>query len=422
MIPLYEGNQAINYLNELCRPDRPSLNDVDIERDVAAIIKQVKQDGDSALRDLAKKHGDPIPDDSFMLERSAIETAASRVKEADKETMQKAAKRIIALGNAVMQSIKPVSIQYADFAVGVNFSPVARVGCYVPSGLHPLPSTALMTALTARVAGVAEVCLLSPKLANEIVYAGTLANVTEFYQVGGAQAIAAATFGTDTIKPVDIIVGPGNRYVTEAKRQLQGCVGIDMLAGPSEIVIISDSRSNPNWLALDLLSQIEHGPDSRGYLLTDSLELGRAVQHEISSLIAISNLGHLTQAILESAIFVLDSINLCSDVVNKLAPEHLSLQVERPELVYPDLKNYGALFLGTNATVPYGDYMSGANHTLPTNRCARFYGALTPLTFLRAQNWLKVPEPAMELSKDTIRFAQLEGLDLHAAAAFARLG
>lgn len=420
MIPTYEGEKAIQQLATLTRIGSASC-DRKTESQVAAIIEQVRNQGDAAIRELAKTFGDPLPE-TFAISQSAIAQAKALVKQADQAVMRKAAERITSLGQAVMKNIKPVSLDYAEFSVGIQFSPVARAACYVPSGRYPLPSTALMTALTARAAGVEEICILCPKPSAEIIFAATLAGVTEIYQIGGAQAIAAAAFGTESIKAADIIAGPGNSYVMEAKRQLQGTVGIDMLAGPSEIVIVADAVASPQWLALDLLSQMEHGPDSRAYLLTDSSQLAISVQQEIDLLAKNSHVsGHLIEAISGSAIFVLDSILACTEAVNRLAPEHVCLHVRQPEAVKGILRNYGALFVGINSTVPYGDYMSGANHTLPTNRCARFSGALTPLTFLRPQSCLTVPARATELSSDTIRFAGIEGLNLHAAAARARI-
>jgi histidinol dehydrogenase len=276
-----------------------------------------------------------------------------------------------------------------------------------------------MTVTTAKVAGVPEIILVSPRLCDEVIVAGHLAGATAFYQLGGAQAIAALALGTETIQSVDVIAGPGNAYVTEAKRQLQGTVGIDMLAGPSEVGIIADAQANPRWVAMDLLAQAEHDPMARAYLMTDSMVLAEAVQQAMVSLMdEITLPGFLAESIHESAILVLDSLEQCAEVANQMAPEHLQLNIADPPCLRPLLLNYGALFVGYRATVPFGDYMAGPNHTLPTGRTARFCGGLTPLTFLRPQSWIEVPAGGgKRLARETADFAALEGLHGHAAAA-----
>jgi histidinol dehydrogenase len=278
-----------------------------------------------------------------------------------------------------------------------------------------------MTAVTAQVAGVKDICIFSPDLRDIILFAGLQAGVTEFYEVGGAQAVAAAAYGTKMIRPVDMIVGPGNAYVTEAKRQVFGTIGIDMLAGPSEVAIIADGQANPEWLALDLLSQAEHDPSSRAYLFTDSESIADAVAQAIDGkLDSIKLPDFIDIALSGSAIVLLDSMEQCIEAANLVAPEHLQVQVSDPTTIKPRLKNYGALFMGYHATVPYGDYMAGPNHTLPTNRAARFTGGLNPFTFLRQQSWVHVKTQAEDLPRLTAEFANLEGLVAHAAAATAR--
>ncbi len=301
--------------------------------------------------------------------------------------------------------------------------PVKRAACYIPGGRYPLPSTALMTAVTASVAGVKEICIVSPNLCDEILYAGTLAGVHEFHQIGGAQAIAALALGTESIEVADMIAGPGNAYVTEAKRQLFGQVGIDMLAGPSEVAIIADKGAKARWVALDLLAQAEHDPDSRVYLLTDCPELARSVVAIFPSLIdEIKGLpDYIGSVLAASAVVVLPSLTECARVSDLIAPEHLELQVADPHKLKQSVTSYGALFMGYAATVPFGDYMAGPNHTLPTNRSARFAGGLSPLTFMRGQTWLDVKEGASGLASKTAAFAAIEGLLAHEAAARARL-
>ncbi len=393
-------------------------NQRSIESAVRNIISTVRRDGDAGLRDIARQLGDAAP---FRLSEDAIEKALSETDSATKNTLETAARRIRNFGKAIVDSVTPVTVDCGEFQTGIDYRPVRRVACYVPAGRYPLPSTALMTAVTARVAGVDEVVIVSPQLKNEIVAAGTMAGVTEFYQIGGAQAVAAMTFGTDTIDAVDMIVGPGNAYVTEAKRQLQGKVGIDMLAGPSEICVIADDTANPEWLSLDLLSQAEHDPDARAYLLTNSITVANKVAELVERDVKKLKLpAFLKESLGASAIIVLNDTKDCIDAANKIAPEHLLLAVESPEVLKPELTSYGALFMGHGCTVAFGDYMAGPNHTLPTNRSAKFQGCLSPLTFLRPQSWIKVATTARELANETTDFANIEGLTAHAAAASAR--
>jgi histidinol dehydrogenase len=237
-----------------------------------------------------------------------------------------------------------------------------------------------------------------------------------------AELRPAIAFGTESIRAADMLVGPGNAYVTEAKRQLQGVIGIDMLAGPSEVLLIADAKANPTWVALDMLAQAEHGPDSRAYMLTNDATFAQRVQDELSRITAQETAlpEYLRTTTSWGAIFCLETLEQCAKFSNLLAPEHLELQVENPDTLKPHLKHYGALFMGYGTPVPYGDYMAGPNHTLPTGRTARFSGCLNPLTFLRPQSWIAAGLPAQSLASDTARFAELEGLTAHALSAQAR--
>jgi histidinol dehydrogenase len=337
--------------------------------------------------------------------------------------LQRAADNIRAFGNAVMKSLQPVSLQRDGVTVGMDWRPVERAACYVPGGRYPLPSTALMTAITAQVAGVSEIVLVSPDLRDETIYAGTLAGVETFYCLGGAQAIAAMAYGTASIQPVDMVAGPGNTYVAEAKRQLQGVIGIDMLAGPSEVAIIADSGANPQWVALDLLAQAEHDPNARAYLLTDSKDLAKQVLDALKRILfeKADLPDYLRQSDTWGRILVFPKLEDCVEASNRLAPEHLELLTANADTLKPLLKHYGAVFVGYGTSVPVGDYMAGPNHTLPTNHSARFSGGLTPLTFLRGQSWIHVNGNAKQLLEDTTHFARLEGLTAHALSSEARV-
>ncbi len=416
MIQILSGDNALNFA-----PVRDEENESAIEERVKEIISSVRQDKDAALSKWASLLKDKITKD-WLLDSLSIEEACKRLPQDSKDVIDIAATRIKDYATAVLSVIKPVTVNNGTFQTGMDFKPVLRVACYVPSGRYPLPSTALMTAMTARVAGVKEICILTPCVCDEIIYAASVCGVNEIYQLGGAQAAAAVAFGTESIKRADMLVGPGNAYLTEAKRQLQGQIGIDMLAGPSEIAIIADSGANPKWLALDLLSQAEHDPGARAYLFTDSKEIADATALEITTSIdKLSLPDFVRESIKYNAIVVLPTLAICVDKVNELAPEHLQLQVEDPESLKPALLNYGALFMGYYASVPHGDYMAGPNHTLPTGGAARYSGALNPLVFLRAQSWMKSSNNAAHLAKETAQFAKLEGLTAHAAAALCRI-
>lgn len=419
VIPLFENKPALDWTPV------PSDDDLEqsqqISKTVAQIIEDIRTGKDSALRQWIQKLKDKNPS-NFKLSQKEINDACSRLSDSSKKVLEIAATRIEKYASSVMSLIKPVVVDNGNFVTGMDFKPVNRVACYVPSGRYPLPSTALMTALTAKVAGVKEICIFTPSVCDEIIYAATLAGVSEIYQVGGAQAIAACTFGTESITSCDFVVGPGNAYVTEAKRQLQGKIGIDMLAGPSEIAIIADSKANPQWLALDLMSQAEHDPDARAYLFCDDEKLAKDTASAIADNLEKLDLPEfIKESLSKSVILVLPSIKECVDKANMVAPEHLQLQVENPEDLKPLLHNYGALFMGYFSTVPFGDYMAGPNHTLPTGGAARFSGALNPLVFLRAQSYMQAGEQAQNLASETAQFARIEGLKGHAAAAECRI-
>jgi histidinol dehydrogenase len=435
-MPVYEGERARNWIESNLGQGRgpnvdqsagrgKSFNSGKNEKvlqTVSEIIATVGSDGDAGLNAIAMRLGDKAPQ-KVILDAAAIASLEGRLPAETKAVLTAAAANIRRFGQAVVSAFTNVSLDFGEYSAGFEMRPVRRAACYIPGGRYPLPSTALMTAITASVAGVQNICIVSPKLCDEILYAGTLAGVSEFHQIGGAQAVAAMALGTETIEAADLIVGPGNAYVTEAKRQLFGKVGIDMLAGPSEVAIIADSGAKPKWLALDLLAQAEHDPDSRVYLLTDCKQIAQDVAALMPGLIkTLAGLpDYIGSVLAASAIIVLPSLSDCARVSDLIAPEHLELQVAAALDIKKLVTNYGALFMGYTATVPFGDYVAGPNHTLPTNRSARFAGGLSPLTFMRGQSWLDVKDGAVGLASTTAAFAAIEGLLAHEAAARARL-
>jgi histidinol dehydrogenase len=343
--------------------------------------------------------------------------------------VDKAAANIRHYNQAIVDQLKPITLERDGYTLGLDFRPVDSVGCYVPAGRHPLPSTALMTAITAQVAGVQRIVMVSPRFQPATIYAGLLAGVETFIEVGGAQSIAALAYGTPMIPKVDMVVGPGNVFVTEAKKQLQGVMGIDMLAGPSEVGIIADSGANPDWVAWDMLAQAEHDPQALAYLWTNDAALAQQVLAALQQALAHLDVPNTTNtaiktALSNSAIVVLPTLSACVEVSNAIAPEHLELQVAHPAQIKPHLKHYGAVFMGYAATAAFGDYMAGPNHTLPTGGTARFSSLLTPMTFIRAQSSMAITGPTATLAplaQATADFAGLEGLLAHQQAAACRL-
>lgn len=416
MIPVLRGAQALGWIFGVTE----ASEDPKVVTRVAEILAKVRQHGDQALNELAASFGDPAP---RLLSAEERQAGAATLPQEQRQVLQRAAANIERFHQAVAAGLKPVQIEYEEYSCGMRLQPIQRVACYAPGGRHPLPSTALMTGLAARAAGVPEIVLVCPSPHPAVLYAAELIGADQLYQMGGAQAVAALAYGTASITRVDMLVGPGNAYVAEAKRQLQGVIGIDMLAGPSEVAILADSGADPAWLALDLLAQAEHDPDARCCLLSWDEDLVQAVAGQIKVRLAQGQYpDFLRQSLDCSALLLLDDLDQCIAATNQLAPEHLHLAVAEPLQLQDRLQHYGGLFLGYQSTVPYGDYMAGPNHTLPTRTTARFSGGLSPLTFLRPQCWLHVPARAPQLSRDTATFADLEGLHGHASAARARGG
>ena len=419
MITILRGDEAWEAIDKAT--SRGGTVDATVSAKVAGIIELVRREGDGAIKRLAVKFGEPEPA-SLLLSKEEVDVACGRVSAEGRRVIERAAENVRAFASAVVDSIKPVRLEREGFAVGLDYRPVASCGCYVPGGRYPLPSSAVMTAVTAAAAGVPEIAIASPRIRDEVVLAGTIAGVKRFYNVGGAQAVAAMALGTDSVWPVDMIVGPGNAYVTEAKRQLMGVVGIDMLAGPSEVVIVADESADPARAALEILAQAEHDPEARAWLLTSSDELASEVAREIEGMIGgVDAPPFVKENLSEQRVLVFEEEAMCVDAANDLAPEHLVLAVKDPEALKNELSNYGALFMGNDSTVAFGDYLSGPNHTLPTATTARFSEGLNPRTFLRAQSWFWPNGDISALAADTASFAAMEGLSFHAMAAKARL-
>lgn len=405
------------------REDSVDVNDV-----VAGIIRDIRQRGDAALCDLTSRFDrlDLTPD-RLRFQPEEIAAHIDRVGPEDRAALSLAADRIRAYHERQM----PKDASWTDAqgaTLGWRWTPVSAAGLYVPGGQAAYPSSVLMNALPARVAGVDRlvICVPTPEgMVNPLVLlAAQLAGVTEIYRIGGAQAIAALAYGTATIAPVDKITGPGNAYVAAAKRQVFGRVGIDMIAGPSEVLVIAEEGQNPDWLALDLLAQAEHDADAQSILITTSPALGHAVAGAVDRILPT-----LPRAAIAGAswrdygtIIVVRDLDEAASLSNRIAPEHLELCVDDPEALAARCVHAGAIFLGAHTPEAVGDYVSGPNHVLPTARSARFSSGLSVLDFLKRTTLARLTPGALAtIGPAAMRLAASEGLQAHGASVEARI-
>lgn len=388
--------------------------------EVAEIVDEVRRRGDAALFEFAARFGDPPfreigqdeVDDAFF---DAVPPALRR-------SLENVAARIERFANAQRRALTDFSYEVGGFRVGQRTLPVERAGIYVPAGRYPLPSSLLMGAVTARVAGVAQVIVCTPRAAPEILAAARIAGADRVFQIGGAQAIAALAFGTESVPRVDCVAGPGNAYVAEAKRLIFGSCGIDTIAGPSEVVVIASSDAQPDWIAADLVAQAEHDVDARALLLTEDAALADAVESALARrLDGLETAETARTALSRHGYASIVSLKEAVSVANALAPEHLELHGSAAERLESGLKAYGALFIGTRSAEVFGDYGIGPNHVLPTGRSARFVGGLSVHTFLVVRNFTQAVERVdAGVIADTVELARAEGLCGHAAAASCR--
>lgn len=397
---------------------------------VSDIIDQVCTRGDEALMEYSLKF-DQCSRDSLRVSPEEIQNAYSQLDSQELEDMKTALGNIRAFARAQRETLS----ELPDFSpmpgihLGHRILPVNSCCCYVPGGSYPLYSTALMLAAPAKTAGVPRVTACSPvvkgtgRIHPKTLAAMDLAGVDEIYAVGGAQAIAAFSYGTGQIAPVDLIVGPGNRYVTEAKRQCYGQVGIDFVAGPSEVLILADHTAQADVAAADLLAQSEHDPNAKGILVSTDEALGLAVIEAVEKQLETLETASIARQSWDSygEVLLAASVQEAIDLANKLAPEHLELVIENPDEILPYLNNYGSLFMGGHTAEVFGDYASGTNHTLPTLGAARYTGGVWVGTFLKTcTHQSMTPEASQNLAPLVSRMAKGEGLAGHAQAALIR--
>jgi len=410
---------------------REQLSPSGVSDIVAEIIRDISERKDAALAEYEKKYS-RSDRTSFKVSAAEIKSAYAKVPEDLVEAIKFAAGNIKDFARAQLDMVRELPLRELRPGVwlGHRVLPVDSCCCYVPGGRYPLFSTALMLAVPAKTAGVGRVFCCTPVVkGGDLPHAATLvaldiAGVDEIYAVGGAQAIAAAAYGTETVPAADLIVGPGNLYVTEAKRKVYGKVGIDFVAGPSEVLIIADGTADPEIVAADLLAQAEHDPEARAILVTTSKDLAARVSEEAERLLGEIDTGETARLSWEARgeILVAESLQDAVEYSNKTAPEHLEVNTKDPESLVADLRNYGSLFMGSGSAEVFGDYVAGTNHTLPTMGAARYTGGLSVGTFLKTCTWQKIdPEGVETLAPAAEVMAKNEGLSAHALAARLRL-
>ena len=387
-----------------------------------ALVDAVRDGGEPALRAAAERFGDLPPGAPLVLPRAALDAALASLPAADHALLERTAARVRAFALAQRAALGDLTVPIPGGRAGHTVAPVARAACHAPGGRFPLPSSVLMTAVTARAAGVPEVWVASPRPTPMTLAAAAVAGADALLAVGGAQAIAAFAYGAGPVPACDVIVGPGNRWVTAAKQLVSGRVRIDMLAGPSELVILADASADPETLAADLLGQAEHDPDAVPILVTTDPTLPDRVEAALARRLAdLPTAATARAALAHGFALVARDLDEAARACDQLAPEHLELALPRAaaEALAPRLQHYGGLFVGHGAAEVFGDYGAGPNHVLPTAGTARFSGGLSVFDFLRVRTWLAIDDPAAAevLVDDAAALARHEGLEAHARSA-----
>lgn len=394
----------------------------DVSDKVTEILSQVKEKGDKALYELTKQF-DGVELKSLEVSRNELKKAYDTLEPELVSSIERAFENIRKFHQKQKEN-SWFDIEEKGIILGQKVTPLERVGVYVPGGTAPLPSSVLMNVIPAKTAGVKEVMMFTPPreggMPDPVILAcAYISGADRVFSIGGAQAVAAMAYGTETIPKVDKITGPGNIYVAVAKKMVYGICDIDMIAGPSEILIIADKYANPAYIAADLLSQAEHDLLASSILISDSNELIVSVLEEIERQIQMLSRKELIRQSVENygAAVLAESIEEAVALSNRIAPEHLELMVKNPFSLLGNIKNAGAIFLGEYSPEPLGDYMAGPNHILPTNGTARFFSPLSVSDFVKKSSIISYSKEALKsLYKDVVRFAQTEGLDAHAGS------
>ncbi len=399
----------------------------DVSGIVSAIIEDVKNNGDEALFRYCLKF-DKAELSSLEVTREEIEEAKELVEPRFLEILESAAKNIREYHKHQVRNSFILN-EKSGVVTGQKVTPIEKVGLYVPGGTAAYPSTVLMDSIPAKIAGCKEICIVTPpnsegKVNPVILAAADIAGVDRIFKVGGAQAVAALSYGTETLPKVDKIVGPGNAFVAEAKRQVFGLVSIDMIAGPSEILVVADGKSNPQFVAADLLSQAEHDKNASAVLVTDSMDFAKAVSLALEEQIPMLSREEIARVSIDNngKIIVAEDLMLAIDIANEIAPEHLELCVDNPFDYLDSIKNAGSIFMGRYCPEALGDYYAGPNHTLPTSGTARFSSPLSVDDFVKKSQFTYYTKDALfGVAEDVAFFAEKEGLTAHAKSATIRL-
>lgn len=422
MIKIYKYGEVSN--DEIFARVEPKMN---VEQIVSDILGNVKKHGDFALIDYTKKF-DGVCINTLQVTKEEIDEAYNLVEPEFIKILEKAAKNITTFHS--MQKRDGFKIENPDGTImGQKIIPVDRAGLYVPGGTAAYPSTVLMDSIPAKIAGVKELIMVTPpdkqgKINPVILAAAKVAGVDKIFKVGGAQAIAALAYGTESIPKVDKIVGPGNAFVAEAKKQVYGTVSIDMIAGPSEILIVADEKSNPAHLAADLLSQAEHDRLASAVLVTTSMDLAKKVSEEIEKQLKQLPREEIARESIDNngKIIVAECLDSAIEIANEIAPEHLELVVDNPFDYLDKIRHAGSVFMGRYCPEALGDYMAGANHTLPTSGTAKFSSPLSVDDFIKKTQFTYYTKEALcDIAEDVFYFAEKEGLSAHAKSAVIRV-
>lgn len=425
ILPNLEKAEKSSFYKFLSESQRVDSN---VTKTVSEIISQVQKNGDKALISYSNKF------DKTNFKKSADLLVSSKEIENSEKLISKDVRDALKMAYGRIkdyhQKQLPKDFQFFD-KTGVELGNLWRsidlIGIYVPGGTASYPSSVLMSAVPAIAAGVKEITMCAPtsggKINPAVLFAAKLCGIKKIYKIGGAQAIAALTFGTKTVKKVNKIVGPGNSYVACAKKMLFGEVGIDMIAGPTDVTIIADKNNNPDFIAADALSQLEHGPDSKAFIITDDQNFALKISAAIATLSEkLSRKKIIEKSLKNSAIFVIKNLDEAAHLVNFIAPEHLEIATKNPKKLLPKIQNAGAIFLGNYTPEAIGDYMAGPSHTLPTSASAKFSSGLSVFDFLKRISLISCDKKSFtKLAKATSDLAQCEGLDAHKLSITIRL-
>ena len=385
------------------------------------MVDSVRSQGVNAIRQFANQFGERSDDQPLLIEREQMKAATGRIDQRDLDLLKRVAERIRSFADAQLNCLSELKTPVPGGFAGHTIQPVDRVGCYAPAGRFALPSTALMTVVPAVAAGCPSIILATPNPSDMMLATAFIAGANQILAIGGAHAIAALAYGFDGFQKCDLITGPGNRWVTAAKKIVNGDCGIDMLAGPSELVLVADETGEPETIAADLLAQAEHDVDARPFMITTSREMADKVNVQIQIQLTALPTGQIAQqAIQNGGAIIVESTQQAIEICNALAPEHLELHCVDAESMASQIKHAGCIFIGSQSAEVFGDYGIGPNHTLPTAGTSRWSAGLNVFTYTRIRTFLQLSDVPNSLVQDTARLAEIEGLIGHQQASLRR--